>query len=55
VGVEAAQLVLIAVTYPALASMVRRAPRAAPWVTGGVAGGVALAGLWWFVERTVGA
>lgn len=55
VGVEAAQLVLIAVTYPALALLARRAPRAAPWVTGGVAGGVALAGLWWFVERTVGA
>jgi hydrogenase/urease accessory protein HupE len=55
VGVEAAQLGLIAVTYPLLVRLRRRAPRAAPWVTGGVAAGVALAGVWWFAERTLGA
>ncbi len=55
VGVEAAQLALIAVAFPLLVLLRRRSPRAAPWVTGGVAAGVAVAGLWWFAERTLGA
>jgi hypothetical protein len=53
VGIEVVQLGIIVVLFPLLALLCRRAPVAARWVTGAVAGGVALAGLWWVVERTV--
>ncbi len=54
VGIEAVQLGIIAVLFPLLALLRRRAPRAARWVTAAVAGGVAVVGLVWFVQRVLG-
>ncbi len=51
VGIEVVQLAIIAVVFPLLTLLRRRAPRAGIWVTGAVAGGVAVMGLIWFVQR----
>jgi HupE / UreJ protein len=51
VGIETVQLALIAVTFPLLAVLRRRAPAAALWATGVIAAGVTVAGLVWFVQR----
>jgi hydrogenase/urease accessory protein HupE len=51
VGIETVQLALIAVTFPLLAVLRRRAPAGALWVTGVIAAGVTVAGLVWFVQR----
>ncbi|WP_454049834.1 HupE/UreJ family protein [Cellulomonas sp. Marseille-Q8402] len=54
VGIEAVQLAIIAVVFPVLALLRRRAPAAGTWVTGAVAAGVAGMGLIWFVQRVLG-
>jgi hydrogenase/urease accessory protein HupE len=54
VGIEAVQLGLIAVVFPVLVLLRRRAPRLGLWVTGLVTGGVAVVGLFWFVQRVTG-
>ena len=54
VGIEAVQLGIIAVVFPLLVLLRRRSPRAARWVTGVAAAGVAAAGLFWFVQRVLG-
>ena len=53
-GIESVQLVLIALTFPLLALMRHRTPRAGRWATGAVAAVAGLAGLVWFVERVAG-
>ncbi len=55
VGIEAVQLAIIAVVFPVLALLRRRAPTAGAWVTGTSATGVAAMGLVWFVQRLWGA
>ena len=52
-GIEAVQVGIIVMIFPLLALLRRRAPRAALWVTGGLAALVAITGLYWFVERVV--
>ncbi|GAB3400049.1 hypothetical protein GCM10027515_07360 [Schumannella luteola] len=54
VGIEAVQLGIIAIVFPLLMLLRRRVPKVGRWVTGIVAGGVALMGLIWFVERILG-
>ncbi|MFJ6569862.1 HupE/UreJ family protein [Streptomyces sp. NPDC091292] len=54
VGIEAVQLAIIAVVFPLLALLRRRAPRAGLWATGLVSAGVAAMGLIWFVQRVAG-
>lgn len=54
VGIEAVQLGIIALVFPALVLLRRRAPRAGLWTTGAIAAGVALMGLVWFVQRVSG-
>jgi len=51
IGIEAVQLGLIVLLFPALALLRHRAPVVGLWVTGAVAAGVAVMGLVWFVER----
>ncbi|GAA1711566.1 hypothetical protein GCM10009809_04780 [Isoptericola hypogeus] len=53
-GIEVVQLAIIAVVFPLLTALRRRAPRAARWVTGMVAAAVAVVGLVWFVQRVLG-
>ena len=53
VGIEAVQLGIIAVLFPLLVLLRRRAPRAGRWVTAVVAAGVAVVGLFWFVQRVL--
>jgi hydrogenase/urease accessory protein HupE len=52
-GIEAVQLSIIAAAFPLLALLRRRAPTTALRTTGTVAGGVALVGLVWFVQRAL--
>ena len=54
VGIEAVQLAIIAVVFPILALLRRRAPRVGRWVTGAIAVVVSIAGLIWFVQRVFG-
>jgi HupE/UreJ protein len=54
VGIEAVQLALIALIFPALTLLRRRSPRAGIWATGVVSAGVSLMGLIWFVQRLAG-
>ncbi|MFF2846807.1 HupE/UreJ family protein [Streptomyces sp. NPDC058001] len=54
VGIETVQLAIIAIVFPLLALLRRRAPRAALWATGTVSAGVAAMGLLWFVQRVLG-
>lgn len=51
VGIETVQLTLIALTFPLLTLLRRKAPSVALWVTGVIAAGVTVAGLVWFVQR----
>ena len=50
-GIEAVQLGIIALLFPLLTLLRRRAPRVGLWVTGALAVVVTVAGLIWFVER----
>ncbi|MEL7975975.1 HupE/UreJ family protein [Isoptericola sp. F-RaC21] len=54
VGIEAVQLGIIAVVFPLLVLLRRRAPHAARWVTALLAAAVAVVGLVWFVQRVLG-
>ncbi|WP_245605983.1 HupE/UreJ family protein [Promicromonospora kroppenstedtii] len=54
VGIEVVQLGIIAVVFPLLVLLRRRAPRVALWTGVVVASGVALVGLFWFVQRLLG-
>lgn len=53
-GIEAVQLGVIAVVFPALLLLRRRAPRTGYWLSSAVSAGVAAIGLFWFVERAFG-
>jgi hypothetical protein len=55
IGIETAQLAIIALVYPTLAAVRRGSPRLGLWATGAVAAGVAAMGTYWFAERLVGA
>jgi hypothetical protein len=54
VGIEAVQLSIIVLVFPALALLRHRAPVAGLWVTGAIAAAVSTMGLIWFVERVLG-
>ncbi|NNH53784.1 HupE/UreJ family protein [Promicromonospora citrea] len=54
VGIEVVQLGIIAVVFPLLLLLRRRAPRTASWTGLGVAAGVAVTGLVWFAQRLLG-
>jgi hypothetical protein len=54
VGIEVVQLALIALIFPALTLLRRRAPRAGLWAGVAVASVVTVMGLYWFVERVLG-
>ncbi|WP_432977803.1 HupE/UreJ family protein [Dactylosporangium sp. CA-233914] len=51
VGIEVVQLGLIALTFPLLILLRRKAPKTGRWVTGTIAAGVAFMGLLWFFQR----
>jgi hypothetical protein len=51
VGIEVVQLSIIAIVFPLLIVLRRRAPRVGRWTTGVVAGAVTVMGLIWFVQR----
>ncbi|AJE39141.1 HupE/UreJ family protein [Streptomyces nodosus] len=51
VGIEAVQLGIIAVVFPLLVLVRRRAPRAGLWVSGVICAGVSVMGLLWCVQR----
>ncbi|MFC8801354.1 HupE/UreJ family protein [Promicromonospora sp. NPDC057138] len=53
-GIEAVQLTLIAVIFPLLVLLRRRAPWTALWAGGVIAVGVTVVGLIWFVQRLLG-
>ena len=53
-GIEAVQLAIIAVLFPLLILLRRRAPRLGLWATGLLAVAVSAAGLIWFVQRVLG-
>ncbi|MYR26786.1 MULTISPECIES: HupE/UreJ family protein [unclassified Streptomyces] len=53
IGIEAVQLGLIALVFPLLLLLRRRAPRTASWVTGAISAGVAAMGLVWCVQRVL--
>ncbi len=50
-GIETVQLLIIAVVFPVLVLLRRRAPLVGLWTTGLLTAGVALMGLVWFVQR----
>ena len=54
VGIEAVQLGIIAVVFPLLLLLRGRAPRTGVWAGAVVAAGVAVIGLFWFVQRLAG-
>ncbi|WP_028048727.1 HupE/UreJ family protein [Cellulomonas sp. URHD0024] len=54
VGIEAVQLSLILLLFPALTMTRYRVPRVGLWITGLVAAGVTVLGLVWFTERLLG-
>ncbi|PFG18160.1 hydrogenase/urease accessory protein HupE [Propionicimonas paludicola] len=53
-GIEVVQIGIIAITFPLLALLRRRAPRWGGWVSILIASGVVLAGAIWFVQRILG-
>jgi hypothetical protein len=55
VGIEAVQLAIIALVFPALMALRRRSPSVGLWATGALAVGVAGMGLVWFVQRVAAA
>ncbi|MCS5736245.1 HupE/UreJ family protein [Herbiconiux daphne] len=54
VGIEAVQLGIIALVFPALVVLRRKAPRAGLWVGLAIAAVVTVVGLIWFVQRLLG-
>ncbi|MET4924707.1 HupE/UreJ family protein [Streptomyces sp. PSRA5] len=54
VGIEAVQLAIIALVFPLLTLVRRRAPRAGLWATGVISAGVCVMGLVWFTQRLFG-
>ncbi|MEU1590466.1 HupE/UreJ family protein [Micromonospora sp. NPDC005710] len=54
VGIEVVQLTIIAIVFPLLFVLRRRAPKAGLWVTGAVSAAVSTMGLIWFVQRVSG-
>ncbi|PJI86727.1 HupE/UreJ family protein [Luteimicrobium subarcticum] len=54
VGIELVQLSIIALVFPPLVLLRRRAPRTALWAGAVVAAGVSAVGLFWFVQRVAG-
>ncbi|MFF1877158.1 HupE/UreJ family protein [Leifsonia sp. NPDC058230] len=50
-GIEVVQLTIIALVFPLLILLRRRAPRLGLWATGALAVSVSAAGLIWFVQR----
>ncbi|MFT4259868.1 HupE/UreJ family protein [Microbacterium sp.] len=54
-GIEAVQIGIILVVFPLLVLLRRRAPKTGMGVAALVAAGVTAAGLYWFVERLLGA
>jgi hypothetical protein len=54
VGIEVVQITIIAATFPLLALLRRREPTIGLVVGGVIAGGVAVMGLVWFVQRLLG-
>ncbi|WP_326561730.1 HupE/UreJ family protein [Micromonospora sp. NBC_01796] len=54
VGIETVQLTIIAVVFPLLIVLRRRAPKLGLWATGVVSAGVSIMGLIWFIERVSG-
>ncbi|WP_309244407.1 HupE/UreJ family protein [Micromonospora parastrephiae] len=54
VGIEVVQLTIIAIVFPLLIVLRRRAPKIGLWVTGAVSGAVSIMGLVWFVQRVSG-
>jgi hypothetical protein len=54
VGIEVVQLATIAAVFPLLALLRRRQPVLGLWTTGLLAAGVAVTGLFWFVQRVLG-
>ena len=54
VGIEVVQLTLIALIFPVLALLRRRAPRVGLWVGVAIAAVVTVMGLFWFVQRMLG-
>ncbi|ROO84254.1 HupE/UreJ protein [Actinocorallia herbida] len=54
VGIEAAQLAIIALVFPVLAYLRTHRPAAGLRTTGGIAAGVSAMGLFWFMRRTLG-
>jgi len=54
-GIEAVQLVIIAITFPILVLLRRRLSPVGFWVGIVVSAGVAIVGLYWVVERLIGA
>jgi hypothetical protein len=53
-GIELVQLVIIAIVFPLLAIVRHRWPRVGRWLTGALAVGVTIVGLYWFIERILG-
>ncbi|MEU5907890.1 HupE/UreJ family protein [Micromonospora sp. NPDC047467] len=54
IGIEVVQLTIIALVFPLLLVLRRRAPKAGLWATGAVSAGVSIMGLVWFVQRLSG-
>jgi hypothetical protein len=54
VGIEVVQLSIIAVVFPVLIVLRRRAPKTGLYTTGVISAGVSLMGLIWFVQRAFG-
>ncbi|MFE4368659.1 HupE/UreJ family protein [Streptomyces sp. NPDC056835] len=54
VGIETVQLAIIAVAFPLLTVLRRRAPTAGLWATGVISAGVCVMGLVWFTQRLFG-
>jgi uncharacterized membrane protein len=53
-GIEVVQLSIIAIVFPVLVLLRRRAPRLGLWATGALAVAVSIAGLVWFFQRILG-
>ncbi|MFG1868061.1 HupE/UreJ family protein [Micromonospora arborensis] len=54
IGIEVVQLTIIALVFPLLLVLRRRAPKAGIWATGVVSAAVSVMGLIWFVQRVSG-
>ncbi|MFD3521328.1 HupE/UreJ family protein [Streptomyces sp. NPDC058653] len=54
VGIEAVQLAIIALVFPLLTVLRRRAPTAGLWATAVISAGVCVMGLVWFTQRLFG-